>query len=54
LAEVALAHKINNAVEASYRRGDMIERRYEMMSDWSAFLASKTRTGKIIKLGKYV
>ncbi|MFT6649493.1 tyrosine-type recombinase/integrase [Pseudophaeobacter arcticus] len=54
MAEVALAHKINNAVEASYRRGDMIERRYEMMSDWSAFLASKTRTGKIIKLGKYV
>ncbi|KJS45373.1 MAG: integrase [Roseovarius sp. BRH_c41] len=38
MAEVALAHKISNAVEASYRRGDMIEKRRRMMGDWASFL----------------
>lgn len=31
MAEVALAHKISNAVEMSLRRGDMIEQRRRMM-----------------------
>jgi integrase len=39
MAEVALAHSISNAVEASYRRGDMIEKRRRMMADWSNFLS---------------
>lgn len=38
MAEVALAHSINNATEASYRRGDMIEKRREMMVSWSHYL----------------
>lgn len=38
MAEVALAHKIPSAVEAAYRRGDMLEKRREMMADWSDFL----------------
>ncbi|WP_246020492.1 tyrosine-type recombinase/integrase [Aliigemmobacter aestuarii] len=38
MAEVALAHRISNAVEASYRRGDMIEKRRRMMADWADFL----------------
>jgi len=42
MAEVALAHKISNAVEASYRRGDMIEKRRRMMADWSDFLVRKS------------
>jgi len=40
LAEVALAHKISNATEAAYRRGDLIEKRREMMSDWVRFLSA--------------
>jgi integrase len=40
LAEVALAHKVANAVEAAYRRGDMMEKRRAMMRDWAAFLRS--------------
>lgn len=40
LAEVALAHKVGNAVEASYRRGDMVEKRREMMAAWADFLTS--------------
>lgn len=38
MAEVALAHRINSATEASYRRGDMIEKRRQMMVDWTDFL----------------
>mgnify|MGYP001553416882 CR=1 FL=1 len=40
MAELALAHKISSSVEASYRRGDMLEKRRRMMSDWSDFLCS--------------
>jgi integrase len=38
MAEVALAHKVGNAVEAAYRRGDMVEKRRAMMSAWADFL----------------
>jgi integrase len=37
LAEMALAHTINNAVEAAYRRGDMFEKRRDMMEAWAQF-----------------
>ncbi len=37
MAEMALAHSISNAVEAAYRRGDMLERRREMMQHWADF-----------------
>lgn len=43
MAEVALAHRISNAVEASYRRGDMIEKRRRMMGDWAGYLAGTQR-----------
>lgn len=38
LAEKALAHKLSNAVEAAYRRGDMVEKRREMMTAWADYL----------------
>jgi integrase len=50
MAEVALAHKIGNAVEAAYRRGDMIEKRRLMMAAWAEFLADGTRSRKVVKL----
>jgi integrase len=50
MAEVALAHKISNAVEASYRRGDMIEKRRRMMGDWSFFLTAGARESKVLEI----
>jgi integrase len=50
MAEVALAHKISNAVEASYRRGDMIEKRRRMMNEWVGFLAQAHKTDKVVHL----
>jgi integrase len=35
MAEMALAHTVGNAVEAAYRRGDMLERRRIMMDAWA-------------------
>ena len=51
MAEVALAHRISNAVEASYRRGDMIEKRRQMMVDWADFLTGKAQAGKVVRIG---
>jgi hypothetical protein len=51
MAEVALAHRISNAVEAAYRRGDMIEKRRRMMADWAAFLSGAKVAGKVVRIG---
>ena len=37
VAEMALAHTIENKVEAAYRRGDLLEKRREMMQAWSKY-----------------
>lgn len=38
LAEIALAHEVGNEVQRAYRRGDMLERRRQLMEDWAVFL----------------
>jgi len=38
VAEMALAHTISNKSEASYRRGDLFEKRAVMMEEWSRFI----------------
>lgn len=45
MAEVALAHKVGNAVEAAYRRGDMVEKRRGMMGEWGKYL-TRSETGE--------
>ena len=40
VAEMALAHTIENKVEAAYRRGDLFEKRRAMMQDWADFITS--------------
>lgn len=37
MVEMALAHTVGNKVEAAYRRGDMFERRRELMETWANF-----------------
>ena len=36
-AELALAHAVSDAVEAAYRRGDMLEKRRSLMEYWASF-----------------
>jgi integrase len=37
VVEMALAHSIPSAVEAAYRRGDLLEKRRELMNSWAEF-----------------
>ena len=52
VAEAALAHAVGDKVEAAYRRGDALEKRRELMADWSAFLAPKGAKKKPGKTGR--
>ncbi len=40
VAEQALAHTLQNKVEAAYRRGDSLEKRRAMMQDWANFCST--------------
>lgn len=37
IAEWSLAHHVGSAVERAYRRGDALEKRRQLMTDWAAF-----------------
>jgi integrase len=38
VVEMALAHTIGNQVEAAYRRGDLLDKRRELMREWAEYL----------------
>ncbi len=46
VAEMALAHSIQNKVEAAYRRGNLLQRRRQLLMDWEAFCLSASRPEK--------
>ncbi|MEQ9642775.1 MAG: integrase arm-type DNA-binding domain-containing protein [Alphaproteobacteria bacterium] len=41
VCEMALAHALKDKVEAAYRRGDLFEKRRELMDTWAAFVTSE-------------
>lgn len=41
VVEMALAHTIDDKVEAAYRRGDLLQKRVALMKDWSRFCAGQ-------------
>ena len=46
--EAALAHVVQNKVEAAYARSDLFERRRRLMNDWSAYLGAEH--GQVVPL----
>lgn len=50
VAEMALAHKIENDVERAYRRGDLLEKRRRLMADWARFVESVEGGGAVVGL----
>ena len=48
VAEQALAHTIASAVEAAYRRSDLLAKRRRLMEQWSLFCTAQA--GKVMKL----
>ncbi|WP_420590837.1 tyrosine-type recombinase/integrase [Bacterioplanoides sp.] len=47
VVEMALAHTIDNKVEAAYRRGDMFKKRAEMMQDWADFFTPTNKSNQL-------
>jgi integrase len=41
VSEMALAHTVSNAVEAAYRRGDLLAKRKNQMQDWADYCNQK-------------
>ena len=48
IAEQALAHIVGNQTEAAYRRGDLLERRRELMQAWADFATGHERVIKLV------
>lgn len=42
VVEMALAHTIQNEVEAAYRRGDLLEKRRDLMQAWADYASATT------------
>jgi integrase len=42
VVEMALAHTVGDKVEAAYRRGDLFDKRRQLMADWAKYLAQPT------------
>jgi integrase len=49
LAEIALGHKVGNAVERAYRRGDALEKRRELMEAWARH-CDPNKDGKVVPI----
>jgi integrase len=51
VAEMALAHAISDDVEASYQRGDLFEKRRQLMNAWARFCATLPQdSGAVVAL----
>jgi integrase len=50
VVEMALAHAVENKVEAAYRRGDLFEKRRQLMDTWARFCDLPPATRKVVEL----
>lgn len=50
VAEMALAHTIGDRVEAAYRRGDLFQKRRQLMDAWARFCATPLVTGRVVPI----
>ena len=50
VAEMALAHTIEDKSEAAYRRGDLIEKRRVLMSDWAVHCGTVLVSAAVVQI----
>jgi integrase len=50
VVEMALAHAIDDKVEAAYRRGDLFDKRWRLMDAWAEFCAKQAPAGTVVNL----
>ncbi|MEJ1406725.1 MAG: integrase arm-type DNA-binding domain-containing protein [Candidatus Sedimenticola sp. (ex Thyasira tokunagai)] len=51
VAEMALAHTIENKVEAAYRRGDLFDKRRKMMQAWANYV--NKQQGDVVSINRH-
>jgi integrase len=52
VVEMALAHTIENKVEAAYRRGDLFQKRRQLMEAWAKFCLTKKARAEVIPISE--
>lgn len=52
VAEMALAHKVGDKVEAAYRRGDLFDKRRAMMAQWAVVCSTPATDSRVVPLRK--
>ena len=50
VGEMALAHTVSDKVEAAYRRGDLFEKRRQLMDAWARFCTTPAVAGEVVTL----
>jgi integrase len=50
VVEMALAHVIGNGVESAYRRGDLFEKRRQLMQEWADYCSQPHVAGDVVPL----
>ena len=48
--EMALAHAVGDKVEAAYRRGDLLKKRYQLAEAWARFCAMPSAAGEVVPI----
>jgi len=54
VAEMALAHKVGDKVEAAYRRGDLLQKRRQIMEAWARFFETTRSQGEVVSIGRRI
>jgi integrase len=50
VVEMALAHTIENKVEAAYRRGDLFQKRRQLMEAWARFCVTTRSRAEVVPI----
>jgi integrase len=50
ILEMALAHKIDDAVKAAYQRGELLKKRRALLDDWALYCSTPGPAGSVVKL----
>jgi integrase len=50
VAEMALAHTVSDKVEAAYRRGDLFQKRRQLMEAWAKHCETHKASGEVVNL----
>jgi integrase len=48
--EMALAHVVGDKVEAAYRRGDLLKKRFQLAEAWARFCAAPPAAGEVVPM----